>query len=75
MSYLKRLLFEYIDKKIKDIFVVLLGINDPLQTMDEINMALFTNFLKYDFLNKQLILSTHKIKFLINCHSNISNHI
>lgn len=37
-------------------------IDDPVQTMDEVNMASFTQLLKYDFPDKQLILSTHEKK-------------
>lgn len=37
-------------------------IDDPVQTMDEINMASFIQLLKYDFTDKQLILSTHEKK-------------
>lgn len=37
-------------------------IDDPVQTMDEINMASFVQLLQYEFPDKQLILSTHEKK-------------
>ncbi|WP_170289389.1 AAA family ATPase [Metabacillus lacus] len=37
-------------------------IDDPIQTMDEINMASFVELLRNDFPNKQIILSTHEDK-------------
>lgn len=37
-------------------------IDDPIQTMDEINMASFVELLRSDFPNKQIILSTHEDK-------------
>ncbi|MFK5985822.1 MAG: hypothetical protein QM479_10385 [Pseudomonadota bacterium] len=37
-------------------------IDDPVQTMDEINMASFVQLLKYEFPEAQIILSTHERK-------------
>ena len=37
-------------------------IDDPVQTMDEINMASFVQLLKYEFPGTQIILSTHERK-------------
>jgi DNA repair protein SbcC/Rad50 len=37
-------------------------IDDPIQTMDEINMASFVELLRNDFSNRQIILSTHEDK-------------
>ncbi|CAH2715080.1 DNA replication and repair protein RecF [Neobacillus rhizosphaerae] len=37
-------------------------IDDPIQTMDEINMASFVELLRNDFSDRQIILSTHEDK-------------
>ena len=37
-------------------------IDDPVQTMDEINMASFVQLLKYEFPEVQIVLSTHERK-------------
>ncbi|WP_026909116.1 AAA family ATPase [Paucisalibacillus globulus] len=37
-------------------------IDDPIQTMDEINMASFVELLRNDFYDRQIILSTHEDK-------------
>jgi exonuclease SbcC len=37
-------------------------IDDPVQTMDEINMASFVQLLKYEFPDTQIVLSTHERK-------------
>ncbi len=37
-------------------------IDDPVQTMDEINMASFVQLLKYEFPDTQIVLSTHEKK-------------
>ncbi|MEK4382282.1 AAA family ATPase [Aeribacillus sp. FSL K6-2848] len=37
-------------------------IDDPIHTMDEMNMASFVELLRNDFENKQIILSTHEDK-------------
>ncbi|MEI8644335.1 AAA family ATPase [Pseudoalteromonas sp. Hal040] len=37
-------------------------IDDPVQTMDEMNLASFVQLLKYEFKDSQLILSTHERK-------------
>ncbi|WP_126428104.1 AAA family ATPase [Brevibacillus marinus] len=42
-----------------DCFGVIL-IDDPVQTMDEINMASLTELLRNEFSNKQIVLSTHE---------------
>ncbi|OTO21445.1 hypothetical protein A5875_002826 [Enterococcus sp. 3H8_DIV0648] len=38
----------------------ILLIDDPVQTMDEINVASFVELLRNDFNHKQIILSTHE---------------
>lgn len=38
----------------------LILIDDPVQTMDEINMASLTELLRNEFSNKQIIISTHE---------------
>lgn len=38
----------------------ILMIDDPVQTMDEINIASFTELLRNEFKDKQIILSTHE---------------
>ncbi|WP_158287217.1 AAA family ATPase [Mesobacillus foraminis] len=40
--------------------VMTLLIDDPVQTMDEMNMASFVELLRNDFRDRQLILSTHE---------------
>ena len=35
-------------------------IDDPVQTMDEINIASFVELLRNDFSQKQIVLSTHE---------------
>lgn len=42
----------------KDLGILL--IDDPVQTMDEINMASLTELLRNDFSHKQIIISTHE---------------
>ncbi|MDU2242415.1 MAG: AAA family ATPase [Paenibacillus sp.] len=42
----------------KDLGVLL--IDDPVQTMDEINIASLTELLRNDFFDKQIIISTHE---------------
>ncbi|SSS38563.1 Uncharacterised protein [Acinetobacter baumannii] len=37
-------------------------IDDPVQTMDDINMSSLVEVLRNDFSNKQIILSTHEDK-------------
>lgn len=37
-------------------------IDDPVQTMDEVNMASFVQMMKYEFPDIQLLLSTHESK-------------
>lgn len=39
-----------------------LMIDDPVQTMDEINMASFVQMMKYEFPEVQILLSTHESK-------------
>jgi exonuclease SbcC len=38
----------------------MLFIDDPVQTMDEINMASLTELLRNEFRDKQIIISTHE---------------
>ncbi len=38
----------------------LLLIDDPVQTMDEINMSAFIDLLRYEFVNRQIFISTHE---------------
>lgn len=40
--------------------IMSLLIDDPVQTMDEMNMASFVELLRNDFTNRQIILSTHE---------------
>ncbi|NOU73454.1 AAA family ATPase [Paenibacillus sp. LMG 31458] len=62
----------------KDLGVIL--IDDPVQSMDEINMASLTELLRNDFQHKQIIISTHEddvsrylqykfSKYGVNAHS------
>lgn len=44
------------EKKSLDVLMI----DDPVQTMDEINIASFTELLRNEFSNKQIILSTHE---------------
>lgn len=44
------------EKKSLDVLMI----DDPVQTMDEINIASFTELLRNEFNNKQIILSTHE---------------
>jgi exonuclease SbcC len=37
-------------------------IDDPVQTMDEVNMASFVQMMKYEFPELQILLSTHESK-------------
>lgn len=48
----------YISEQTDDIGFIL--IDDPVQTMDDINIASFIEVLRNDFPNKQIILSTHE---------------
>lgn len=38
----------------------MLLIDDPLQTMDDLNISSFIELLRNDFKDKQIILSTHE---------------
>ena len=38
-------------------------IDDPIQTMDEINIASFVDILRNEFSNRQLVISTHEEEF------------
>lgn len=38
----------------------LMLIDDPVQTMDEINMSAFIDLLRYEFKNRQILISTHE---------------
>jgi DNA repair protein SbcC/Rad50 len=37
-------------------------IDDPVQTMDEVNMASFVQMMRYEFPEMQILLSTHESK-------------
>jgi exonuclease SbcC len=38
-------------------------IDDPIQTLDDLNQLAFINLLRYQFADKQIILSTHEQEF------------
>lgn len=50
---------QYIKESADDIGFIL--IDDPVQTMDDINISSLIEVLRNDFLNKQIILSTHEM--------------
>lgn len=50
---------QYIKESTDDIGFIL--IDDPVQTMDDINISSLIEVLRNDFLNKQIILSTHEM--------------
>ena len=58
LSFLFAMNKRYISEQTDDIGFIL--IDDPVQTMDDINIASFIEVLRYDFPNKQIILSTHE---------------
>ncbi len=58
LSFLFAMNKRYISEQIDDIGFIL--IDDPVQTMDDINIASFIEVLRNDFPNKQIILSTHE---------------
>lgn len=58
LSFLFAMNKQYIVEDNDDIGFVL--IDDPVQTMDDINIASFIEVLRNDFPNKQIILSTHE---------------
>lgn len=58
LSFLFAMNKQYIVEGNDDIGFVL--IDDPVQTMDDINIASFIEVLRNDFSNKQIILSTHE---------------
>lgn len=58
LSFLFAMNKRYISEETDDIGFVL--IDDPVQTMDDINIASFIEVLRNDFPNKQIILSTHE---------------
>lgn len=58
LSFLFAMNKRYISEKIDDIGFIL--IDDPVQTMDDINIASFIEVLRNDFPTKQIILSTHE---------------
>jgi exonuclease SbcC len=58
LSFLFAMNKRYISEGTDDIGFIL--IDDPVQTMDDINIASFIEVLRNDFPNKQIILSTHE---------------
>ena len=58
LSFLFAMNKRYISEETDDIGFIL--IDDPVQTMDDINIASFIEVLRNDFPNKQIILSTHE---------------
>lgn len=58
LSFLFAMNKRYISEYTDDIGFIL--IDDPVQTMDDINIASFIEVLRNDFPNKQIILSTHE---------------
>ena len=38
-------------------------IDDPVQTMDELNIASFVELMRNEFMDRQIILSTHEDSF------------
>lgn len=58
LSFLFAMNKRYIAEETDDIGFIL--IDDPVQTMDDINIASFIEVLRNDFPNKQIILSTHE---------------
>ena len=58
LSFLFAMNKRYISEENDDIGFIL--IDDPVQTMDDINIASFIEVLRNDFPNKQIILSTHE---------------
>lgn len=58
LSFLFAMNKQYIVEDNDDIGFVL--IDDPVQTMDDINIASFIEVLRNDFSNKQIIISTHE---------------
>ena len=58
LSFLFAMNRRYISEQTDDIGFIL--IDDPVQTMDDINIASFIEVLRNDFQNKQIILSTHE---------------
>ncbi len=58
MAFLFAMNKQYIKKSSDDIGFIL--IDDPVQTMDDINIASLIEVMRNDFSNKQIILSTHE---------------
>lgn len=58
LSFLFAMNKRYISEQTDDLGFIL--IDDPVQTMDDINIASFIEVLRNDFSNKQIILSTHE---------------
>ena len=58
LSFLFAMNKRYISEETDDLGFIL--IDDPVQTMDDINIASFIEVLRNDFPNKQIILSTHE---------------
>ncbi len=58
MAFLFAMNKQYIKKSSDDLGFIL--IDDPVQTMDDINIASLIEVMRNDFANKQIILSTHE---------------
>ncbi|MFR4987029.1 MAG: AAA family ATPase [Lachnospirales bacterium] len=58
LSFLFSMNKRYISNESKDIGFIL--IDDPVQTMDDINITSFIEVLRNDFKDKQIIISTHE---------------
>ncbi len=58
LSFLFAMNKQYITRSNDDIGFIL--VDDPVQTMDDINIASFIEVLRNDFARKQIILSTHE---------------
>ena len=59
MAFLFAMNKQYIKKSSDDLGFIL--IDDPVQTMDDINIASLIEVMRNDFANKQIILSTHEV--------------
>lgn len=59
MAFLFAMNKQYIKESSDDIGFIL--IDDPVQTMDDINIASLIEVMRNDFANKQIILSTHEV--------------
>ena len=59
MAFLFAMNKQYIKKSSDDVGFIL--IDDPVQTMDDINIASLIEVMRNDFADKQIILSTHEV--------------